>query len=200
MTDPQSVKTSTSVPAKSQGIDAGKKIVGRKRSIITDTLGLLPAVLVTAAGAQDSTAGQTLLDQTAADHPGLRKVWVDGGHRKHFIEHAATIGIDLEIVQRTPGATGFTPIPKRWAVERTYGWLMLHRRLARDYEAHPHRSEAMIHLAMTDLMARRLTGATPSPGATRHQPIKAASRDETTGRTTSKQGERIARTAMEGGG
>ncbi|MEU5951498.1 IS5 family transposase [Streptomyces sp. NPDC047525] len=156
--DAQSVKTSTSVPARSQGIDAGKKIVGRKRSIITDTLGLLLAVLVTAASVQDSTAGRTLLEQTAADHPGLRKVWVDGGYRKHFIEHAATLGIDLEVVQRRPGSRGFTPIPKRWAVERTYGWLMLHRRLARDYETHPHRSEALIHLAMTDLMARRLTG------------------------------------------
>ena len=156
--DAQSVKTSTSVPAKTQGIDAGKKIVGRKRSIITDTLGLLLAVLVTAAGVQDSTAGRTLLEQAATEHPTLRKVWVDGGYRKHFVEHAATLGIDLEIVQRTPGARGFTPIPKRWTVERTYGWLMLHRRLARDYETHPHRSEAMIHLAMTDLMARRLTG------------------------------------------
>ncbi|MGW0569840.1 IS5 family transposase [Streptomyces tauricus] len=155
--DAQSVKTSTSVPAKSQGIDAGKKIVGRKRSIITDTLGLLLAVLVTAAGVQDSTAGRTLLQQAATDHPGLRKVWVDGGYRTHFVEHAATLGIDLE-ARRTPGARGFIPISKRWAVERTYGWLMLHRRLARDYETHPHRSEAMIHLAMTDLMARRLTG------------------------------------------
>ena len=78
----------------------------------------------------------------AAEHPGLRKVWVGGGYRKHFVEHAATLGIDLENVQRKPGAKGFTPIPKRWAVERTYGWLMLHRRLARDYETHPHRSEA----------------------------------------------------------
>jgi transposase len=156
--DAQSVKTSTSVPAAGQGIDAGKKIVGRKRSIVTDTLGLLLAVLVTAASVQDSTAGRTLLERAAADHPTLRKVWVDGGYRKHFVEHAATLGIDLEIVQRTPGTRGFTPIPKRWAVERTYGWLMLNRRLARDYETHPHRSEAMIHLAMTDLMARRLTG------------------------------------------
>ncbi|MET7716413.1 IS5 family transposase [Streptomyces sp. NPDC005407] len=156
--DAQSVKTSTSVPAAGQGIDAGKKIVGRKRSIVTDTLGLLLAVLVTAASVQDSTAGRTLLERAAADHPTLRKVWVDGGYRKHFVEHAATLGIDLEIVQRTPGTRGFTPIPKRWAVERTYGWLMLNRRLARDYETHPHRSEALIHLAMTDLMARRLTG------------------------------------------
>ncbi|KUN59281.1 transposase [Streptomyces griseorubiginosus] len=99
-----------------------------------------------------------MLGQVAADHPTLRKVWVDGGYRKHFVVHAATLGINLEIVQRTHGTRGFAPISKRWTVERTYGGLMLHRRLARDYEAHPHRSEAMIHLAMTDLMARRLTG------------------------------------------
>ncbi|ATL25590.1 Mobile element protein [Streptomyces formicae] len=103
--------------------------------------------------------GRPLLEQAAADQPSLRKVWVDGGYRKHCIDHAATLGIDLEIVQRAPpGSRGFTPIPKRWTVERTYGWLMLHRRLAGDYETLPAHSEAMIHLAMTDLMARRLTG------------------------------------------
>lgn len=64
----------------------------------------------------------------------------------------------MEITARKPGTRGFTPIPKRWAVERTYGWLMLHRRLARDYETLPTRSEAVIHIAMTDLTARRLTG------------------------------------------
>ncbi|MEV6486142.1 IS5 family transposase [Streptomyces sp. NPDC051576] len=158
--DAQSVKTSTSVPATSQGTDNAKKIVGRKRSIVTDTLGLLLAVLATAASVQDSNAGTRLLDQVAADHPTIRKTWVDGGYRKHLVEHAATLGIDMEISARTPGTRGFTPIPKRWAVERTYGWLMLHRRLARDYETLPARSEAMIHLAMTDLMARRLTGET----------------------------------------
>ncbi|WP_413812555.1 IS5 family transposase [Streptomyces sp. OE57] len=156
--DAQSVKTSTSVPASSQGTDAGKKIVGRKRSIVIDTIGLLLAVLVTAAGVQDSVAGTRLLDQVTADHPGIRKVWVDGGYGQHLVEHAATLGIDMEITARTPGISGFTPIPKRWAVERTYGWLMLHRRLARDYETLPGRSEAMVHLAMTDLMTRRLTG------------------------------------------
>ncbi|GHJ97916.1 DDE transposase [Streptomyces sp. NE5-10] len=155
--DAQSVKTSTSVPASGQGIDAGKKIVGRKRSIVTDTLGLLLAVLVTAAGMQDSVAGTTLLDQVAADHPRVRKVWVDGGYRQHLVEHAAVLGIDMEITARKPGTRGFTPIPKRWAVERTYGWLMLHRRLARDHETLPTRSEAMIRLAMAGLMARRLT-------------------------------------------
>ncbi len=158
MIDAQSVKTSTSVPVASQGTDNAKKIVGRKRSIVTDTLGLLLAVLVTAASVQDSNAGPRLLDQVAADHPTIRKTWVDGGYRKHFVEHAAPLGIDMEITARTPGTRGFTPIPKRWAVERTYGWLMLNRHLARDYETLPARSEAMIHVAMTDLMARRLTG------------------------------------------
>ncbi len=156
--DAQSVKTSTSVPAASQGIDAGKKIAGRKRSIITDTLGLLLTVLVTAANVQDSVAGTRLIDQVAAEHPTVRKVWVDGGYRQHLVEHAATLGIDMEISARKPGTRGFTPIPKRWAVERTYGWLMLHRRLARDYETLPGRSEALVNLAMTDLMARRITG------------------------------------------
>lgn len=132
--------------------------MGRERSIVTDTLGLLLAVLVTAASVQDSVAGAQLLDQVAAGHPGIRKVWVDGGYRQHLVEHAATLGIDMEITARTPGTRGFTPIPKRWAIERPYGWPMLHRRLARDYETLPARSEAMIHLAMTDLMARRLTG------------------------------------------
>ncbi len=159
--DAQSVKTSTSVPAAGQGTDAAKKIVGRKRSIVTDTLGLLVAVLVTSASVQDSVAGTHLINTVATGHPSIRKVWVDGGYRQHLIEHAAALGIDVEIVQRTPGTRGFTPLPRRWTVERTYGWLMLHRRLARDYETLPARSEAMIHLAMTDLMARRLTGETP---------------------------------------
>ncbi|MFG2895269.1 IS5 family transposase [Streptomyces sp. NPDC048248] len=155
--DAQSVKTSTSMLTSGQGIDADKKIVGRKRSIVTDTMGLLPAVLVTAASVQDSIAGTQLLDQVATEHPRIRKVWVDGGYRQLLVEHAAGLGIDLEITQRRPGTRGFTPIPKRWVVERTYGWPMLHRRLARDYETRPARSEAMIHIAMADLMARRLT-------------------------------------------
>ncbi|MFD6888103.1 IS5 family transposase [Streptomyces sp. NPDC059957] len=155
--DSQSIKTSTNVPAREQGIDAGKKIVGRKRSIVIDTVGLLLQVLVTAASVQDSIAGQTLIERVAADHPTVRKTWVDGGYRQHLVEHAATLGIDMHIVRRDPTTRGFTVLPRRWTVERTLGWLMNHRRLARDYEAHPHRSEAMIHLAMINIMTRRLT-------------------------------------------
>jgi transposase len=161
--DSQSIKTSANVPAAGQGIDAGKKIVGRKRSIVIDTIGLLLAVLVTAASVQDSVAGQALIEKVAAEHPTVRKAWVDGGYRHHLVEHAATLGIDMHIVRRDPNIRGFTVLPRRWTVERTLGWLMNHRRLARDYEAHPHRSEAMVHLAMINLMTRRLTAeSTPS--------------------------------------
>ncbi len=93
-----------------------------------------------------------------AAHPSVRQVWVDGGYRQHLVEHAARLGIDMGIVQRAPGTRGTHPSPKRWTVERTYGWLMVHRRLTRDHETVPARSEAVMHLAMTDLMARRLTG------------------------------------------
>lgn len=155
--DSQSIKTSANVPAACQGIDAGKKIVGRKRSIVIDTVGLLLGVMVTAASVQDSIAGRPLIDRVAAEHPTVRKTWVDGGYRQHLVEHAATLGIDMHIVRRDPTTRGFAVLPRRWTVERTLGWLMNHRRLARDYEAHPHRSEAMIHLAIINLMTRRLT-------------------------------------------
>lgn len=155
--DSQSIKTSTNVPAAGQGIDAGKKIVGRKRSIVIDTVGLLLEVLVTAAGVQDSIAGQAPIEKVAAKHPAVRKTWVDGGYRRHLVEHAATLGIDMHIVRRAPSTRGFAVLPRRWTVERTLGWLMNHRRLARAYEAKLHRSEAMIYVAMINLMTRRLT-------------------------------------------
>ncbi|MFJ9900941.1 IS5 family transposase [Streptomyces sp. NPDC091280] len=161
--DSRSIKTSTNVPAAGQGVDAGKKIVGRKRSVVVDTLGLLLTVLATAASVQDSVAGQALIEKVAAEHPTVRKTWVDGGYRQHLVEHAATLGIDMHNVRRDPNTRGFTVLPRRWTVERTLGWLMNHRRLARDYEAHSHRSEAMVHLAMINLTTRRLTAeSTPS--------------------------------------
>lgn len=155
--DAQSVKTSANVPLAGQGVDAAKKIVGRKRHIATDALGLLPAVVVTAASVQDSAAGTRLLDQLTAEHPTIGKAWVDGGYRPYFIEHAAVLGIDAQIVPRDPAVRGFVVLPRRWVIERTFGRLMHHRRLARDYEALPATSEAMIHLAMIDNMTRRLT-------------------------------------------
>ncbi len=155
--DSQSIKTSVDVPISSQGTDAGKKIVGRKRNIVTDSLGLLLAVLVTAASVQDGTAGRQPLNTVAAEHPTIAKAWADTAYRTKVVDHAATLGIDLETIRRDPATRGFVPLPRRWIVERTFGWLMFHRRLARDYETLPARSEAMIHVAMIDLMTRRLT-------------------------------------------
>ncbi|SER61867.1 Transposase [Streptomyces qinglanensis] len=162
MVDAQSVKTSSNVAETGQGIDAAKKIKGRKRHLATDTLGLLLAVIVTAASVHDSAGGKQLLDQVAASLPDVAKVWVDGGYQTSVINHGARQGIDVEVVKRSSN-TGFQPLPKRWVVERTFGWLMQHRRLARDYEALPQRSRAMIHWAMANKMSRELTGeSTPT--------------------------------------
>ncbi|MER5996005.1 IS5 family transposase [Streptomyces viridosporus] len=160
--DARSVKTSANVAETSQGIDAGKKIKGRKRHVVTDPLGLVLAVLVTAASVQDTTGGKLLLDDLAAAHPTVSKVWADGGYQSSILNHGAGLGIDVEVVQR-PRTKGFEPLPKRWVIERTFGWLMQHRRLARDYEALPQRSRAMIHWAMANKMSRELTGeSTPT--------------------------------------
>ncbi|MET9648390.1 IS5 family transposase [Streptomyces syringium] len=166
--DSQTVKISANVHLADQGTDAGKRIIGRKRHLGTDTLGLLLTVMVTTASMSDTAAGVHLLSWIAAAHPHVTQTWVDSGYRTTTIDHGARLGIDVHPVQRPPGtrAPGHPRIqgdPRRWTIERTFGWFMHHRRLARDYETHPHRSEAMIHLAMIDLMTRRLTGeSTPN--------------------------------------
>ena len=138
--DAQSIRTSGNVPESSQGIDAGKKIKGRKRHIATDTLGLLLVLLVTAASVQDTTGGRDVVSELAARHPGVVKAWADSGYKRSVIERGAAHGIKVEVVSKDPGQKGFAPLPKRWAVERTFGWWMLHRRLVRDYETLPERS------------------------------------------------------------
>jgi transposase len=158
--DSQSIKTSANVPAATQGIDAGKKIIGRKRGIITDTLGLLLAVIVTAASASDNTIGIDLLNQATRTYPTLTKTWVDTGFRTKVVEHGATLGVDVEIVTKDPQVKGFVVIKRRWVVERTLGWLMQHRRLARDYETLPTTSENMIRIAMIDNLTKRVTDET----------------------------------------
>jgi transposase len=158
--DTQSVKTSGSVPAAGQGTDAGKKIVGRKRGIATDTLGLLLAVIVVAASVTENAAGIQLLSQAKGAHPRITRAWADEGFKNQVIEHGADLGINVEVVPRKAGVKGFHVVKRLWVVERTFGWLMMHRRLARDYEKHPGSSQAMIHLAMIDNTAKRITGET----------------------------------------
>ncbi|MGQ4388061.1 transposase [Streptomyces sp. SAS_270] len=135
-----------------QGTDAGNRIIGRKRRLGCDTLGLLLTVLVTAASVSDTPAGVTLLSRIAAAYPHVTKGL--GGRRLPHHGHRP------RRPHRRParGARGFTIIPRRWTIERSIGRLMHHRHLARDYETRPHRTDAMIHLAMIDLMARRLIG------------------------------------------
>ncbi|MFC5150102.1 IS5 family transposase, partial [Streptomyces aureoversilis] len=160
--DSQSVKTAHTVPTNSQGIDAGKKIVGRKRSIAVDTLGLLLLVMVTAAGVSDNEAGKQLLTRTAAAHPTITKAWVDTGYKNQAVEHGARLGIDVDVVPRNTQVKGFSVLPRRWVVERSFGWVMMHRRLARDYETKPEHSESMIRLAAIANLAKRATGESTS--------------------------------------
>jgi transposase len=156
--DAQSIRTSGNVPESSQGIDAARKIKGRKRHIATDTLGLLLVLLVTAASVQDTTGGRDVADELAVRHPAVVKAWADSGYKRSVIEVGAAHGIDVEVVSKDPGQKGSAPLPKRWVIERTFGWWMLHRRLVRNYETLPERSRTMIHWAMIDNMSRRLTG------------------------------------------
>lgn len=155
--DSQTVKTSGNVPEHSQGIDAGKRIKGRKRHIATDVLGLLLVVLVTAASMHDTVGGRAVIEHVALAHPSVTVAWVDSGYKQSVIDRGAQYNIDVQVVTKDPQQRGFKPQRKRWAVERTFGWLMLHRRLVRDYETNPQRARSMIHWAMIDNMSRRLS-------------------------------------------
>ncbi|MFH9354838.1 IS5 family transposase [Kitasatospora sp. NPDC017646] len=158
--DTQRVKTSTNVPLTSQGTDAAKKIVGRKRGILTDTIGLILAVAVTAASLSENALGIRLLNQAKKTYPSISKSWVDTGFKNAMIEHGASVGIDVEVVHRKSDVPGFHVVKRRWVVERSLGWIMQRRRLARDYETLPASSEAVIHIASIDNLTKRITDET----------------------------------------
>lgn len=111
-----------------------------------------------AASVHDNTAGITLLNQVAVAAGGsVSKALADQGFKNQVVTHGATLGIDVEIVQRNFEERGFVPQPKRWRVEQTFGTLILHRRLVRDYEHRPASAASRVYWAMTHVMARRLT-------------------------------------------
>jgi putative transposase len=154
--DSQSVKTSEEGAAE-RGFDAGKKISGRKRHILVDTLGLLLAVKVHAADIQDRDGGKLLFDSCKDRLPRLFRIWADGGYRGKLIEWVAvTCWWVLEIVKRSDDVTGFQVLPRRWVVERTFAWLSKHRRLSKDYERDCQTSEAWIYLAMVSVMLKHV--------------------------------------------
>ncbi len=153
--DSQSVKTTQMRGVR--GYDAGKKVTGRKRHLLVDTLGLLLAVLVTSAAVSDPAGARLLLGRVGGACKKLRRIWVDGTYRGHLLEwvllHCRFV---LQPVLRSEGHKGFKVLPRRWVVERTFAWLTQCRRLGKDYEVLPVSSEAMIYIAMTRLMLRRL--------------------------------------------
>ena len=124
--DTQSVHSAASVPAATTGRDAGKKVPGRKRGLAVDVLGLVIAVVVLAASAHENTAGTALLDQVAASTPTVSTALVDQGFKSSVVAHGATMGIDVQVVERNPADKGFVPQAKRWVVEQTFGILAFH--------------------------------------------------------------------------
>ncbi|MFC9222467.1 transposase [Streptomyces hygroscopicus] len=158
--DIQSVHVAAGVPASTTGHDPAKRVPGRKRGLAVDVLGLVIAVVVLAANVHDNTTGIALLSQVAHNGGGtVSKALVDQAFKTQVVTHEAGLGIDVEIVQRDPQHKGFVPQPKRWRVEQTYGILILHRRLVRDYEHRPSSSTSRVYWAMTHVIVRRLTGA-----------------------------------------
>jgi putative transposase len=157
--DSQSAKTNEQGGI--DGYDAGKKIVGRKRHILVDTMGLILAVVVHSAGIQDRDGAKVVLDRIMREHPQrLELVWADGGYAGKLVEWVnKECGLMLEIVKRSDDVKGFKLLPRRWVVERTFAWLGRFRRMSKDYEFNTHASEAMIHLAMINIMTRRLAAA-----------------------------------------
>lgn len=153
--DSQSVKT-TAV-AGIRGYDKGKQVKGRKRHLLVDTLGLLMAVVVTAASVQDRDGAKLLLARLPGACKKLRLIWVDGGYRGSLLDWVADrCRFRLQTVLRSDDQRGFVVLPRRWVIERTFAWLNHHRRLSKDYEGLTSSSEAMILIAMTRVMVRRL--------------------------------------------
>ena len=163
--DSQSAKT-TDVGGEQRGYDGGKKIKGRKRHLLVDTLGLLIAVVVTGANMDDGTTAPRLLERVSMeDYPRLKTIFGDNKYRNHALnswlaEHRPSWKVEIQ--SRPEGATKFEPVPKRWVVERTNAWTVRCRRNAKDYERRVESSEAMIQWSNIHAMARRLA-PTPQP-------------------------------------
>jgi transposase len=130
-------------------------VLGRKRFILTDSVGLIWAVWVTPADTQDRDGGRWLLSQSRHRLPRLREVIADSGFSRKFVEWVRR-RCGWAVTTTATAAKGFRIHPRRWVVERTFAWLVSYRRLGKDYEALAETSEAMIQAAMIHIMLRRL--------------------------------------------
>jgi len=156
--DSQTVKA-TEI-ADDRDYDGGKKLTGRKRHIIVDTLGLLIVVLVTIASADDGTIAPEVLRKLSAEHcTRLELLWADTKYHNHALNawlKETNAGYRIEVVSRPPGSEGYVKLPRRWVVERTFAWLGRYRRHSRDYERFSESSEAMIKVSSIHRMLRLL--------------------------------------------
>jgi len=165
--DSQTVKTTEQ--GGEHGYDGGKKINGRKRHILVDTMGLLLTVLVTTAAIDDGAAAAHVVDRIALEnYPRLKKLFGDNKYHNHsFRQWLATNrpGWELEVKTRDPGVKGFAVLPHRWVVERTFAWQGRCRRNSKDYERRTDSSESMIRISSLHLMLRRLAPSKKSTPA-----------------------------------
>ena len=153
--DSQSVKAPA---AQNRGYDAAKKIVGRKRHIAVDTDGRLLMVNLTTADISDSAGAQAVLDAIRKRWPWIKHLFADGAYdRRKLMDKAVFNDFVIEIVRRIDSEPGFTVLPRRWVVERTFAWMTRWRRLVRDYEQRIDVSQEMIHVALGSLLLRRIT-------------------------------------------
>src|SRR5713101_2875144 len=159
--DSQSVKTADQ--AGERGYDAGKKVLGRKRHVAVDCLGLILAIMITPASMQDRDAAKGLIKLLVSLYGRLQIIWADGGYLGalvNWVKQLRPFGkLRLEIVRRCDDVEGFKVLPRRWVVERTFGWFYKSRRLCRDYEVRLDHSEAMVRICMIRLMLKRLAKA-----------------------------------------
>ena len=154
--DSQSIK-SVQFIGEDTGIDGNKKINGRKRTILVDTLGIPWCVKVTSAGMSDNQAGIVALESLKGKVPRLQTIIGDHGYKTTFIQHAyEEYNGKVEIAQKPETTQGFVPQKNRWQVERSFGWLNFRRRLAKDYEKTVESSEAMLQIAYTTILLNRL--------------------------------------------
>jgi putative transposase len=159
--DSQSVKTPDQ--AGECGYDAGKKIQGRNRHVAVDTLGLVLHIMITSAAVQDRDAARKLIGGLVVLFGRLQVIWADGGYLGQLVQWVKGLRpfgkLHLEIVRRCDRSKGFKVLPKRWIIERTFGWFSKSRRLRTDYEVRIDHSESMIRICMIHLMVRRLASA-----------------------------------------